>query len=284
MARGHASRRHAATKPLFDEVDDWLDRIQLVDENDDEVARFLDGLDLRGPQEREMLQELARKAPLAQPDDFPAAHRRAVLSLEALGRHGYRFAVLPGWIRPKVLGRFFVELVARYVVVSYLRRVSTDMRNLYWLRAMAAPVGTPERPVLRRSRLEAEGLMVVFNRAAVGPPVVRDRRHSVLPIVLTLIRSGARDRPERWWALTVVAVVGGTVVLIVSAVILRGAAIASRRTRLATSVPLAALWATIGSCGHPPRDQSRKFAIIAIVLTALAWVVFPAIVAIAVLT
>lgn len=278
-----ARRRAQAAKPLFDQVDDWLDRIQIVDENDDEVARFLDGLDLRGPQEREMLQELARKAPLAKPDDFPAAHRRAVLSLEALGRHGYRFAVLPGWIRPKVLGRFFVELVARYVVVSYLRRVSTDMRNLYWLRAMAAPVGKPERPVLRRARVEAEGLMVVFNRRQLGLPsfVIGG---ILLPIVLTLVRLARGIDLSSWWALTVVAVVGGTVVLIVSAVILRGAAIASRRTRLATSVPLEALWATIGSCGHPPRDQSRKFAIIAIVLTALAWVVFPAIVVIAVLT
>jgi hypothetical protein len=41
------------------------------------------------------------------------------------------------------IGRFVVELVARYVVVSYLRRVSTEMRNLYWLRAIQSPVGTP---------------------------------------------------------------------------------------------------------------------------------------------
>jgi hypothetical protein len=278
-----ARRRAQAAKPLFDQVDDWLDRIQIVDENDDEVARFLDGLDLRGPQEREMLQELARKGPLAKPADFPAAHRRAVLALEALGRHGYRFAVLPGWIRPKVIGRFFVELVSRYVVVSYLRRVSTDMRNLYWLRAMAAAVGTPERPVLRRSRLEAEGLIVVFNRRQLGLPsfVVGG---ILLPIVLTLVRVARGIDLSSWWALTVVAVVGGLVVLLVSTVMLRGAAIASRRIRLATRAPLDALWATIGSCGHPPHDQSRKFAIIAIVLTALAWVVIPAIVVIAVLT
>lgn len=284
MADGRAPRRRAqAAKPLFDQVDDWLDRIQIVDENEDDVARFLDGLDLRGPQEREMLQELARKAPLADPKEFPAAHRRTVLALEALGRHGYRFAVLPGWIRPKVLGRFFVELVSRYVVVSYLRQVSTDMRNLYWLRAMAAPVGAPERPVLRRSRLEAEGLMVVFNRRQLGLPsfVIGG---ILLPIVLTLVRVARGIDLSSWWALTVVAVVGGVVVLLVSTVILRGAAIASRRIRLATKGPLEELWAAVGSCGHPPHDQSRKFAIIAIVLTALAWIVIPAIVAIAVLT
>lgn len=276
-------RRRAAGKTLFDEVDDWLDRIQLVDEDDDQVATFLDGLDLRGPQEREMLQELARKAALAKPDDFPAAHRRTVGALEALGRHGYHAAVLPAWLRPKFVGRFVVELVARYVVVSYLRRISTELRNLYWLRAMTAAPGTPERPVLRRARAEAEGLIIVFSRRELGLPsfVVGG---ILLPIVLTLIRLARGLHVSSWWALTIVAVVGGAVVLVISAVILRGAAIASRRIRLATRAPLEALWESVGWCGRPPHDQSRKFAIIAIVLTTLAWVVFPALVVIGVLT
>jgi hypothetical protein len=87
--------RRSTTRSVFDDVDQWLDRIQLVDEGDDEVASFLDTLDLRGPQEREMLMELARKAPLARREAFPAAHRRAVAALETLGRHGYRSAALP---------------------------------------------------------------------------------------------------------------------------------------------------------------------------------------------
>ena len=72
--------------------------------------------------------------------------------------------------------------------------------------------------------------------------------------------------------------------IVTSAVILRGAAMASRRIHLATRAPLTALWAVIGSCGDPPRDQSRKFAIVAIVLTTFAWFAFPTAVAIAVLT
>ena len=76
---------------------------------------------------------------------------------------------------------------------------------------------------------------------------------------------------------------GAVVVFVISAVVLRGAAMASRRIRLATRAPLQTLWDVIGSCGNPPRDQSRKFAIVAIVLTALAWFVFPAAIAIAVL-
>src|SRR4051812_16433840 len=149
-------------KSVFDDVDDWLDRVQLVDEGDEEIAKFLDSLDLHGPQEREMLEELARKAPLARPDEFTAAHRRAVTAMETLGRHGYHSAVLPRWLKPTAFFRFFVELVARYVVVSYLRNLSTQMRNLYWLRAFETPEGTPERRMLNRAGLEAQGLRVVF--------------------------------------------------------------------------------------------------------------------------
>jgi hypothetical protein len=65
--------------------------------------------------------------------------------------------------------------------------------------------------------------------------------------------------------------------------VLRGAAMASRRIRLATNAPLATLWEVVGGAGRPPRDQSRKFAIIAIVLTTFAWVVVPAAIAVAVL-
>jgi hypothetical protein len=191
--------------------------------------------------------------------------------------------VLPRWLRPRFFGRFVVELVARYVVVSYLRRVATDLRNLYWLRAIQSPVGTKQRPVLRRARVEADGLMVVFRRRELGLPsfVVGG---VLVPIVLTLVRLVRGLSLGSWWASTVVAVVGAVVVFVISTVILRGAAMASRRIRLATRAPLEGLWEAIGSAGHPPHDQSRKFAIVAIVLTTLAWFVFPAAIAIAVLT
>jgi hypothetical protein len=276
-------RRRQTGKSVFDDVDAWLDRIQIVDEGDDEVAKFLDSLDLHGPQEREMLLELARKAPLAKPDDFPAAHRRAVASLETLGRHGYHSAAIPRWLRPKFFGRFVVELVARYVVVSYLRRVSTEMRNLYWLRAIQSPVGADERIVLRRARVEADGLMVVFKRRELGLPsfVVGG---VLVPIVLALLRLIQSLSLTEWWASLLVAFVGALVVLLVSAVALRGAAMASRRIRLATRAPLQALWDVLGSAGNPPHDQSRKFAIVAIVVTTLTWFVVPAALAVIFLT
>ena len=173
--------------------------------------------------------------------------------------------------------------MARYVVVSYLRRVSTEMRNLYWLRAVQSASGTKERIVLRRARIEAEGLMVVFKRRELGLPsfVVGG---VLIPVVLALVRLIQGLSLGQWWASVLVAVVGALVVLLVSAVALRGAAMASRRIRLATRAPLYALWDAVGGAGKPPHDQSRKFAVVAIVVTTLTWFVVPAAIAIVVLT
>ena len=78
-----------------------------------------------------------------------------------------------------------------------------------------------------------------------------------------------------------IAVAGVIISLLVSWFILRGTAMASRRIRLATQGPVSSLWSTIGYCGNPPRDQSRKFVIVAIVLTLGSWIIVPLFLAIA---
>ena len=65
----------------------------------------------------------------------------------------------------------------------------------------------------------------------------------------------------------------------VSWIIVQGAAVAHRRSRLMLHEPLDALWETIGGCGEPPRDDSMTFAAIGIALTAVAWFVTPVVVA-----
>ena len=47
------------------------------------------------------------------------------------------------------------------------------------------------------------------------------------------------------------------------------------RIRLTTDERARALWDAVGSCGDPPKDQSFLFAVIAIVLAILAWVLVP---------
>jgi hypothetical protein len=58
--------------------------------------------------------------------------------------------------------------------------------------------------------------------------------------------------------------------------ILRGAAIARHRIKLTVEEPLAALWETIGRCGGPPEDDAQMFAVYAIILTIVGWLVIPA--------
>ena len=35
------------------------------------------------------------------------------------------------------------------------------------------------------------------------------------------------------------------------------------------------MWRSVGNCGRPPNDQSRRFAIVAITLTLGVWIVLP---------
>ena len=56
---------------------------------------------------------------------------------------------------------------------------------------------------------------------------------------------------------------------------------ASARIRLSVWDPICTVWEDIGSCGRPPRDGVRMFAIVAIVLMVAVWIVLPGLVALA---
>jgi len=66
--------------------------------------------------------------------------------------------------------------------------------------------------------------------------------------------------------------------------ILRTAALAARRIRLATSAPSRLLWESVGWCGEPPKGQTRTFVILAVTLTLVAWILVPILFAVASVT
>jgi hypothetical protein len=173
-----------------------------------------------------------------------------------------------------------IQLVARYVVVSYLGQTATEMRNLYWLGEIETEPPSPDRAELRRARYDAEGMVAVFRRRELGLPtfVIGGL---LIPVFATGWRLAQGVAFRNWCVAVITGLVAVFVVVGGSWVILRGAAMASRRIRLSTRAPLEDLWQTIGNCGKPPRDQSRKFAVVAITLTLGAWIVLPAAVAIA---
>jgi hypothetical protein len=265
----------ATTEPRRDEIDNPLERLELLAGDEAAIAGFLDTLETRGPREREMLAELARGSQVARLDLFWEAHRRMLSALESLGRHGYQGAQPPGWLRfLKMPARYAIELVARYVVVSYLRRISTELRNLYWLREMQATANTDERYLLRAARRQAENLEVVFARREIGLPSFVLGAF-LIPLIATTIRLGEGIASDSWIVALTTGVGGAIVFVLLSWVILRGAAMASRRIGLSARGPLQALWDTVGHAGRPPSDDSRKFALIAIALTAAGWIVIP---------
>lgn len=265
---------HRAMHELEELYDNPLERLQLLGGDDEAIAAFLDEIDVRGPRDREMLRELARTSPLAHPDRFESDHRLVVVALESLRRHGYHGAHVDRrlWILRTPV-RFLVELVARYVVVTHVKNVSTNLRNLYWLRELQCEPGSTEVDLLHRARTDAQALVDITRSREIGLPafVIGGL---LIPAALSVSRL-AGGATREWWIALIAGVIGVAIGLAISWLVLRGAALASRRIRLSVTHPLATLWRTIGSCGTPPRDQSRRFAVVAISLTLGVWIVLP---------
>ncbi|HEX3290053.1 MAG TPA: hypothetical protein VHR46_01570 [Gaiella sp.] len=267
-----------------DGFDNPLERLRLLSGDDDAISTFLDELDVSSPREREMLAELARRTPLARPERFDADHRRAIEALESLRRHGFRgspagaslgpLAVVVGWL---------VELVARYLVVSHVKNVVTQMRNLYWAREMEAASNSPELKLLRPARFDAQALVEIMKSREIGVPSFV-LAGVLIPVTATLWRLGSGFTFASWWVATLVGLLGVAIGVGISWIVLRGTALASNRIRLSVREPLRAVWEDIGNCGVPPKDGCRTFAILAIVLTVGVWIVLPTLVALALAT
>ena len=267
-----------------DAFDSPLERLRLLSGDDDAIATFLDELEVQSPREREMLAELARTEVLAHPDRFDVDHRRALEALESLRRHGFhgsRAGTSLGPLRSVV--RWLVELVARYVVVSYLKTVSTAMRNLYWLREMESPSDSRELKLLRPARFDAQALCEIMRSREIGVPsfVIAGL---LIPLGATLWRLFTGFTFDRWWVATLVGIAGVAIGVALSWIVLRGSALASNRIQLSARQPLETVWADIGNCGRPPKDRSRTFAVVAISVTLGVWIVLPALVALALAT
>ncbi len=255
--------------------DNPIERIQLLGGDDDAIAAFLDEIDVSSPREREMLGEIARTAVLARPDRFEQDHARVLVTLESLRRHGYHGSRAAGSLGPlRSSVRFLVELVARYVVVSHVKSIAVNLRNLYWIREMQAEEGSRELEILQVARQDAQALVEITKSREIGVPTFV-LGGILLPLTLTVWRLASGFTYDHWWVAVLVGLAGVLVGLGVSWVILRGAALAGRRIRLSVARPLDGLWATIGNCGMPPKDRSRKFAVVAVSLTIGVWIVLP---------
>ncbi len=230
-----------------------------------------------GNAERDIAIELELVRPLAQPDLFVEAHRNTLYAIEVLDRNGGRPPTLPrlGPLRP--LASLIVGWLTRWIARGHQRRLITAMRRLYERREAITEPASPDHSMLMRARMQAARLENDYRGAGAGLPafIVGGAAFSTITTFAESIFFGISGS-------VIWRVVIGVFLLAVLAglgwSVLRAAAVARRRIRMTTDAPSALLWAVIGSCGEPPRDQSYAFAAIAMVITVLSWLAVPAVI------
>lgn len=260
---------------VLDEFDEKLDAFNAFRKSDtaraDEILRDFGGTD---PVARDIIVQLAGKRPLGHPDRFLAAHTGAIRALEVLDRNGargVRVAVL-GPLAP-IVG-FLVQLVTRFIVSNHQKNLATNMQRLYARREANCLPDDPARRLLWRARRDADRVAEGFRKNPVGVPSVLLGGAVFSAAISTVMNAVVAGVGSRWTrivlALALFALLGA-----VSWVVLRGSAVARRRIRLTTERPFAALYETIGRCGDPPKDQSKAFALVAMIILAASWIFIP---------
>ncbi len=266
--------------PVLDEFNAQLERTRqlLAGDIDEAAERALAKLGINDQVEQRIAAQMAATGPLASPERFPEAHRLVVRGLEVLDREGSRDPRVPSLGPVSVVAAFLLETVASYIVKAYAQDVVNQMRKLYTRRESQSAAGTPERLMLARARLEMDRLTTGFSGGGLGifalvfggvlVPVIAS-------VGKSLVRVPLSDKPVLLGGFAALFVLS----LLISWILLQGAAIAHRRSALIMKQPLEALWETIGHCGDAPEDDSVLYATYAVILTALVWLVLPALAA-----
>ena len=193
-------------------------------------------------------------------------------ALEVLDRNG-RAPNLPRLGPLDPIATFGVQLVTRFIVRNHQADVIDAVRNLYARRWPGARPTT--RDACRSSGASTPSACAnTYKGNPVGVPTFL-----LGGAVISGVAQGSRLLVEAAIGsrlAAIVAIVGAFVVLAgASWCILRGAAIARHRIAITVKAPLHALWETIGRCGKPPEDDAQTFAVYAILLTVVGWILIP---------
>lgn len=270
--QGEHSGDHHFEGLLLDRIDAL--RVLRADSPEQQGA-ILEQIAGKGRAEQDIVKELSKVRPLWRPDRFEEAHRMAMRSLEVLDRNGARPPKMPrlGLLTP--IAGYVVQQMTRWIVKGYQNRLVTRLRKLYERREANSEWGSSEHVMLRRARINAVQVEQGYKGNQLGLPTFL-----LGGAILSTVVSGLRAFFQ--WAIS--GIVGVIVFTLVLAVVFAGlawaalyaAGVARRRIRLSTDQPIKALFETIGACGNPPKDDSYTFAVYAIVLLVLAWILIPA--------
>jgi hypothetical protein len=260
---------------LLDNVSDALATFRVLRKSDEAAAdELLTQIGGKGNVERDIVFQLGLPKPVYLPERFDQAHRLAMRAIEVLDRNGARRAPLRKLGPAEPVVHYFVQLATRWIVRNHEESLISAMKNLYGRREASCVWGSPEMHMLRRARTQAERLEPGYKGRALGVPTFLLGGAVISTIVGYF--EGVTDivRRDRWFFLSASGVIF-LIFLFASWVVLRGAGVARHRIRLTTDRPMKALYETIGGCGNPPTDDAQMFAVIAIALTFLAWIVVP---------
>ncbi len=267
-----------ATPPgLVDEL--LLDRIDALKvlraDTPEAKGALLEQLAGRGKVEQDIVNELSKVRPLWRPDRFEEAHRMAMRSLEVLDRNGARAAALPRKLGPlKPVAQYVIEQMTRWIVKGHQNTLVTRIRKMYERREANSAWSSPEHSMLRRARLDAARVELGYKGNQLGLPTFL-LGGAVLSSIVSGLRALSDWALARVPALVVFAVVLAIVFAGLAWAALYAAGVARRRIRLSTDQPMKALWETVGAAGNPPKDGSYDFAVYAIILLVLLWVMIP---------
>ena len=271
----HGAVEGTYTKIVDELILDRIDALRVLRaDSQEEKGALLEKIAGRGKPEQDIVSELSKVRPLWRPDRFEEAHRMAMRSLEVLDRNGARSPKLPrlGPLTPPAA--YVVEQMTRWIVKGHQNTMVTRVRKLYERREANSVWGSPKHHMLRRARIDAARVEPGYKGNPLGLPTFL-----LGGAVLSSVASGL-NRFVAWAfndtvGVIIFALVFGVVFFGLAWAALYSAGVARRRIRLCTDQPMKALWETIGACGTPPKDGSYDFAVYAIVLLALAWVLVP---------
>jgi hypothetical protein len=270
-----ASIPEADNGTFLDELEERFSSFQILRKSDTAAADgVLSDLGANDELDRQIILEVSAKRPLGNPAQFPQAHALAVRSLEVLDRNGTRKIKVKAAGPLDPVAAYFVGLVTGFIVKSYVSGTIDSMRKLYTRRWANALDGDPAREMLARARYHTEKLTPGFKRNPLGVPTF------LLGGAAVSVAGSAAQGAMRSAISGIIPRIAATVALFLvlaalSWIVIRGAAIARRRIKLTTEGPMKALWQTIGRCGDPPKDQSKMFALIAVILLVAGWGVIP---------
>lgn len=260
---------------LLDELDERFAAFQAFRKSDVGAAdELLNTLGAQDDVDRDIVLEVSAPRALGHPDRFEEAHRLAIRGLEVLDRNGTRSVHVKGLGPLSPIAAFLAQQVAQFIVRSHQAAVTDEMLRLYRRREANTALNDPHRRMLTVARIQMERLSPGFKRNALGAAAFL-LGGAAFSSLMSALGAGVRAAAGS----PIGGIIGTLVVAIIvfgaAWVVLRGAAVARRRIQLSLDQPINALWQTIGRCGMPPKDPSRMFGLIAIVLAALPWVLIP---------